>query len=203
MTGTIAIPAASLRVTLQGRPIHTTITPLSRISEAGSTTHRIERGHNRLMDTTATILRNIRARYLALISLVYLANLIRSVSIPFNTSLAPMVAHGHPNETIACLGLGLRRGTDPTQTIDTSVATHVSAMSVENVASALSTMRLTCIANTATGIKVITAANGMRALCLSLMDRMVAVAAAAHASRGSDESQMAATTILTTCDLLA
>jgi hypothetical protein len=62
-----------------------------------------------------------------------------------------MVAVDHLDEMTACLGLGLglEKGT---QTINASVTTHVSAMSVESVASAVSTTRLMRTANTATGI---------------------------------------------------
>jgi hypothetical protein len=189
------MPAATPSVTLQGRPIHMTITSPSRISEVGSTTHSTGDCQNRLMDTMATILRSIHARYLALTSLTHLAKLVDPASSTFSRPLTSMVAVDHPDERNACLGLGLEKGT---QTIDASITTLVSAMSVESVASTVSTTRLMRTANTATGIN-----DGMRALSLSFMNQtvVVVVIVAAHASHDVDESQVAATTILTTCDL--
>jgi hypothetical protein len=159
-----------------------TIMSLYRMSEAGSTTHRKEGGHKRLMATMAIILPNIRARYRALISLAHLAKLIDPTSITFSQSLASMVAVDHLVQTPACLGLGLGRGTDLTQMIDVSVRTHVSATSVANAASNASTTK---------PMRTASAVNVMRAPNPCFMNRAVVVAAADQTSHGTDDGQMA------------
>jgi hypothetical protein len=165
--GTIDIPAATPRVTLRGRLIGMTIMSLYRMSEAGSTTHRKEGGHKRLMATMAIILPNIRARYRALISLAHLAKLIDPTSITFSQSLASMVAVDHLVQTTACLGLDLGRGTDLTETIDASNASTTKPM------------------------RTASAVNVMRAPNPCFMNRAVVVAAADQTSHGTDDGQMA------------
>jgi hypothetical protein len=190
------MPAAILRVILRGCPTHMMITSLSRMSEVGSTTHSTGDCQNRLTGTMAIVIRTIRPPSPAQTYSNQFTKLIGPTSSTLSRPLASMVAVDHLDEMTACLGLGLglEKGT---QTINASVTTHVSAMSVESVASAVSTTRLMRTANTATGIN-----DGMRALSLSLMDQTVAVVTvAARASHDTDESQVPAITTLTICDL--
>jgi hypothetical protein len=173
------MPAAKRRMTLQGRPIDMMITSLSPVSVVGSMTHRMEGGHKRLTATMATILRNIRARYRVLTSLAHLAKLIDPASSIFSQPLASMAAVDHLVQTTACLGLDLGRGTDLTETIDASNASTTKPMRTAN------------------------AVNGMRALNPCFMNRAVVVAAAAaHASRGTGDTQMASLRLRPTWTLL-
>jgi hypothetical protein len=126
-----------------------TIAFLTRISEVGSTTKRTEDCQNLLTGTMAIVLRTICPPCPTQTYSNQSTKLIGPASSTFSRPLASMAAVDHLDEMTACLGLGLEKGT---QTIDTSVTTHVSAMSVESVASAVSTTRLMRTANTATGI---------------------------------------------------
>jgi hypothetical protein len=162
-----------------------TIAFLTRISEVGSTTKRTEDCQNLLTGTMAIVLRTICPPCPTQTYSDQSTKLIGPASSTFSRPLASMAAVDHLDEMTACLGLGLEKGT---QTIDTSVTTHVSAMSVESVASVPGTTRLMRTANTAIGIN-----DGMRALSLSLANQtvVVVVTVAAHVSHDTDDGQVA------------
>jgi hypothetical protein len=161
-----------------------TIAFLTRISEVGSTTQRTEDCQNLLTGTMAIVLRTICPPSPTQTYSNQFTKLIGPASNIFSRPLASMVAVDHLDEMTACLGLGLEKGK---QTIDASVTTHVSAMSVESVASAVSTMKLMRTANTATEIN-----DGLRALSLCIVNQtVVVVTVAAHANHDTDDGQMA------------